>query len=230
MLTKDPQDLFRTVGSDMNRITNRGNTGLILLLLDILRLVKISGEDINLALEILKALNSLIKSDLWRTTFFAIQIHDAMREQDAEGPLLPSLIDFFKNKYYGNKPDHALLMEQIVILTEIVIRKSNYMFDYFPNESFLALRSRIDSSNDSQILQLVQLFAEKNLENTFWEENLTNQFNEEIERHFSEDRNEAKTEGLQIPSTFLENLLMTFSECSKIVNSNISKSLHNFRD
>jgi hypothetical protein len=225
MLTKDPEELLRMASNDSSQINHLGYSALILLLLDILRDVKFRGEDVYLALEILKALNALMKSELWRTTFFAIQIHDALREQEAEGPLLPSLIDFFKNKYFGHKPDHALLLEQIVILTEIIIRKSNYMFDYFPNENFLAMRSRIDSSNDTQVVQIVQLFAEKNHENSFWEENLSSQFNQEIQLYFAEDRNEAKSEGLQIATTFLENLLMTFSECSKIVNSSISKCI-----
>lgn len=197
-----------------------GYAGLAIVFLDILSLCKTDASNIDLVLEVAKALNALMISQIGTEFFLVAQAYSYMNKvegEDEDRHVLASVMDILLQKYYHANEKPAFLLAEMVQMVETILAKSEFLFEIFqsPEVSRQAGRTAIADESpelDAAIEKYHQLYDQQ-----YWPEPLTKDLN----RTFLEATDKFVPGTRFISCKLIENLLDgVLSQAMEIVNSN----------
>lgn len=171
------QDFFE---EDFRRQHEQGFSALILMLLEILRLLRRSSDNINLMLEIMRALNSLLSSDCCNEALIMIQVYDKLAsdpEEQEQDYIIPSIIRLYDQKFFDPSPEPAYLMEELVRFAEIILLKSDCLFEYLPTDMFTKARAKLINLSDEGTYQRIDSYCRELFGADYWTEATATAFN-----------------------------------------------------
>jgi hypothetical protein len=196
-----------------------GYAGLAIIFLDILSLCKSDNQNIGIVLEIMKAINGLIVSEIGMEFMLVAQAYSSLNKiegDDEDCHVLASIMDIFQQKYYGITPKPAYLLAEMVQLVESIILKSEYLFEIFQSPEIVKFIGMSPHSDDDKevtniLSQCINLY-----QNKYWSEIDTKILN----RTFTETAFRYTPGTKFIPSKLIENLLgIVLTQAMDIVNN-----------
>jgi hypothetical protein len=156
-----------------------GCSALVCVLLYTLAMLRDNPDCISLALDIMRALNNLLRSQLCPQVVLTIQLFENIYiDNSFNRHVIPSLIELFYKKYYGSKPKPAELLEQITAFIEVILLKSDYLYQYFPVQEYVQSKSQSQISIDQSLADaLARKHAQLN-NSSYWDEKASNELND----------------------------------------------------
>lgn len=158
----------------------QGYAGLAMIFYEILALCKNSNDNLGTVLEIIRAFNALMVSDISAELMLVTQVYPLLSRIEGETHdfhVLASIMDMFQTKYFGTTPKPAYLLAELVQLTETIILKSDYLFENFPPQELANIMTRARTEKDEAELTAI-LSEYLDLQSaSYWFEDLTKKFN-----------------------------------------------------
>jgi hypothetical protein len=227
MMLTPSSDIATLSDARVREAKTRGYAGLAMIFFECLNLCKTSNDNISTVYWIIKAVNSLMISDISTELIVVSQIYPLISQEEQMGGqihVFASIMEIFRQKYYGRFDKPSNLLAELVQLTETVILKSDYLYENFPPKDYLSHLSQVRVGNDQvEISEIANHYLDMQ-NGGYWSEEVTKKFNERV---FQSARSYIPGSKLY-PSTLVPDLLeLVLIQAMDLVNNNTAV---NFED
>lgn len=195
-------------------------------------LVQGGSNSIALVLDITRALNSLISGVTCKQVITVIHILYGATEQDEESPntnVFKSIIELISEKQYEEAPESAQLLNEVVIMIETFVLRSEYIFDYFPSTEYINMKADVQVSQTRGMIQQIRqvLSSARAHHSESWEEGASKNMSDKI----CELSHTFNPGTVMTPSEFIFELLYyPFVQAIQIVTKKTTINFYNFTE